>query len=162
MLVGLLKRNNIMELKVYDQGHRGTCWNHAYILACNKLGIDVDVAKVTQFNWLTHPRIEKVFIENGYIKWTIQLRSPNLVDLWLKKGHYIVIGTSQGDFVKAGTPPYIMGQGGKSSHFFCIIADLWDKWKCQNSWWENWGEKGCFYIMKNEFRMFGTPRRLVI
>lgn len=151
-----------MENKVYNQWLNWTCWNYSYILACNRLWINVDIEKVTKINWLTHPRIEKIFIENWYIKWTIQLRTPALVDIWLKKGHFIVIGTSQGDFVKAGTPPYIMGQNWTFNHFFCIIEDLWDRWKCQNSWWKDWGENGCFYLMKNQFRMMGTPRRLVV
>lgn len=149
-------------MKIYNQWKNWTCMNYAYILACNKLWIDVDVEKVTKINAFTHPRAERLFQEAWYIKSIVTLPRPWLVDIWLRKWHYIVTWTWQWDFKKAAVPPYIMGQWWPSNHAFCIIEDMGDKWKCQNSWGEGWWDKWCFYILKSEFRNFRTPRRLVI
>lgn len=101
-------------------------------------------------------QVEKLF--SGYIDKFITLNTPTVVDMWLKKWEYLLTSTSRGNF---SNPPNISFDW-KTQHFFIICEDLWEKWKCQNSWGEEWWDKWYFYIKKSDFKYLTRPKRFVI
>jgi hypothetical protein len=107
-------------------------------------------------------KLEKLFKEAGLIKKFLPLRNPKLVDLWLRKWEYLLTSTKRGDFTLQDNIGWLVEFDEKSQHFFVIVEDCWDKWKCQNSWgewyWDNW----YMYMKKNDFRFIQNPCKVNI
>lgn len=102
-------------------------------------------------------QIEKLFVASGYIDKFITINTATVVDMWLKKWEYLLTSSARGNF---SNPPNITFDW-KTQHFFIICWDYWDRWKCQNSWGEEWGDNWYFYINKSDFKYITRPRRLV-
>ncbi len=103
-------------------------------------------------------QIEKLFVASGYIDKFITINTATVVDMWLKKWEYLLTSSARGNF---SNPPNITFDW-KTQHFFIICEDLWNRWKCQNSWGKEWGEGGFFYINKSDFNYLMRPRRVII
>ena len=70
---------------------------------------------------ITYQMVEADLVKDGKIKGLVKLSTPNVIDIWLKKGHYILTGDS--------------------AHYFCIVANMGDKWKIQDSQGTNFADK---------------------
>lgn len=157
MLVGLLIFYKFMADIIYNQGKGWTCANYAIMGVLSHKWIQFDPQRYSLVNGFTYPVTEKLFVAGGLMKKSVPLPTPRLVDLWLSKWEWLVTKTSTWNFKN---PPNVTFDG-SSLHFFIIKEDLWDKWKCQNSWWNDWGDNWCFYINKSDFKKLFIPRRII-
>ena len=143
---------------ILNQGNKRNCgiWAVCAILIHNNVVFDIE--KITN-NFAPYiNKIEKLFVASGLIDKFITINTPTVVDMWLKKWEYLLTSTSRGNF---SNPPNITFDW-KTQHFFIICEDLWNRWKCQNSWGKEWGDNWYFYINKSDFNYLMRPRRVII
>lgn len=147
----------IMSDIILNQWRDWTCANYAVMGVLSHKWIKYDLESLNDFNGLTYPIVEKLFKDRGLIKKFVPIPTPRLVDIWLKKWDWLITKTSTWNFKN---PPNVTFDG-TSHHFFIIKEDCGDRWKCQNSWGKGWGEGGCFYINKSDFKSLFIPRRII-
>ncbi len=143
---------------ILNQWNRSNCGIWATMAILQNKWVNFDIAKFSEEKAPYIPIIENLFKNSGLIKEFVPLRTPKIVDIWLKKWEYILTGSPRWNY---DNPPNITFDW-NTQHWFVICENLWDKWKCQNSWGEEWGEKGYFYMRKSDFRYLFTPRRVII
>lgn len=143
--------------KILNQWSSNNCANYALIA-------------ILQHKWIIVPdelflidapyigKLEKLFREAGLIKKFIPVKTTKQVDRFLRLWEKLITCCYTGNF---SNPPNITFDW-KVQHFFVIVEDLWDKYKCQNSEWEDWWDKWYFYINKSYFRFLLTPRRVIV
>lgn len=146
--------------KILNQWSSNNCANYALIAILQHKWIIVpDELFLIDAPYI--PKLEKLFTEAGLIKKFIPIRTPKLVDYWLKKWEYLLTCTNRWDFTLQDNKDWLLEFDEKSQHFFVITEDCWDKWKCQNSWGDQWNWNWCFYMNKTDFKSILTPRRVV-
>ena len=143
---------------ILNQWSRSNCWIYATIAILIHKWVNFDIAKFSEQKAPYIPLIEKLFKDSGLIDKFVQLKTPTVVDMWLKKWEYILTWSPRWNF---DNPPNITFDW-NTQHWFVICEDLWDRWKCINSWGEEWGDKWYFYIKKSDFKRLFTPNRIVI
>lgn len=143
---------------ILNQWQRNNCWVWATMAILLKYWIQFDLATFQDVEAITIGQIENLFKEAGLIEQFVKLNTPTVVDMWLKKWEWILTKSSIGNF---SNPPNVTFDW-TTNHFFIIKENVGDTWKCQNSWWSEWGDGGCFYIKKSDFKSLFIPRRIVI
>ncbi len=141
---------------ILNQGNKRNCgiWAVCAILIHNNVVFDIE--KITN-NFAPYiPLIEKLFVASGLVKQFIKIPTTRLVDLWLRKGEYLLTWTNLGNFTSSNVT-----FDWKSNHWFVICEDCWDRWKILNSWGDSWWENGYWYIKKSDFSKLFTPRRII-
>lgn len=136
---------------VYKQTRNGDCSNYASLIALQRLRIQVDESYMLQDKDITYQMVEADLVKDGKIKGLVKLSTPNVIDIWIKKGHYILTGTSLLSFDSVRHPPHLQAFTGDSAHYFCIVANMGDKWKIQDSQGTNFADKWCWYVKKTDF-----------
>ena len=68
---------------------------------------------------ITIGQIETLFVAGGLIQQFVKIPTPKLVDLWLKKGEWLITKTSTGNFAN----PINVTFDGDAVHFFIIKED---------------------------------------
>ena len=148
--------------KILDQWQYKTCANHALCTILQHQWVEYDWSSILYVSAPYIPQLEKLFKERGLIDKFVSLPTPRLVDLWLKKWEYILCATFRWDFTLNDNKDWVIEFDEKSQHYVAIVEDCWDKWKCQNSWGESWGDKWYWYIKKSDFKYLLTPRRVIL
>lgn len=143
---------------ILNQGSRRNCGIFATMWILQHMWVKFDISMFQDEFAPYINQIEKIFISSGLIYKFIPLNTSTIVDMWLKKWEYLLTSTSRGNF---SNPPDVTFDG-KSQHFFIICEDLWDKWKLQNSWGEEYWDHGYMYMMKKDFNKLLRPRRVII
>lgn len=143
---------------IYNQWKSWTCANFAIMWVLSHMWVKFDYEDFNNFNGFTYPIAEQLFVAGGLMKKSVPIPTPKLVDLWINRWEWLVTKTSKWNFKN---PPNVTFDW-TSHHFFIIRDDLWDRWKCQNSWGKEWGDDGCFYINKSDFKSLFIPRRIII
>lgn len=138
--------------KVYRQAISGQCADYAMLIACQRLWIPITEEYMLSTEDLWIMNVFARLKADGYLTDIETIKTAQWVDFWLKKGHYIVSGTWKHSFDEVRNPPYMNSFKWNKAHNFCIIADLWDKWKCQDSQGEWFADKWCWYMLKSDFR----------
>lgn len=146
---------------ILDQGQRTNCGIYSCMAILQHMWIVFDVATFSELKAPYIPLIEKVFVDSGLIKQFVKLPTAKLVDLWIKRGEYILTGTPRGDFTLDNNIWWLVEFDENAQHWFVIVEDCGDTWKCQNSWWPLWNWDWCFYIQKSDFTRLFCPRRIV-
>lgn len=144
-------------VQVLNQWQRMTCATFAVMWVLLKYWIQFDLERLSSIRVPYYNQVEKLFKDECLIKQFVKIPTPKLVDLWLKKWEWLITSTSRWNF---NNPPNITFNW-TSAHFFIICEDLWDRWKCLNSWWKEWGDEWYFYINKSDFKYLFTPRRVI-
>ena len=144
-------------IQVLNQWQRMTCATFAVMGILLKYWIQFDLERLSTIRVPYYNQVENLFKDEGLIKQFIKIPTPKLVDLWLRKWEWLITSTSRWNFTN---PPNITFNW-TSAHFFIICEDLWDRWKCLNSWWKEWGDGWYFYINKSDFKYLFTPRRII-
>lgn len=137
---------------IYKQTRSWDCSNYSFLIALQKLWVNVDESYMLKDRDITYQAVESDLVADNKIKWLVKLATPTLVDLWLKKWHYILTWTSLLSFDSVRKPPYLQSFVWTWAHYFCIIDNLWDKWKVQDSQSINFADKWCWYIDKKDFK----------
>ncbi len=106
--------------------------------------------------------VENIFIEWWLIEKFLPVKTPALVDYWLRRGEYLLSWTSRWDFSLYDNKWWVIEFDERTRHFFYICENLWDKWKIGNSWWEWWWDKWYWYILKSDFAKLSIPKRIVL
>ena len=143
--------------KILNQWSRSNCGVYWVMAILQHMWVNFDIARFSEQKAPYIPLIEKLFIESGLIDKFIKIPTTRLVDLWLKRGEYLLTWTNLGNFTSANVT-----FDWKSNHWFVICEDCWDRWKILNSWGDSWWENGYWYIKKSDFSKLFTPRRIVI
>lgn len=143
---------------ILNQEQRMNCGVWATMAILIKYWIQFDLERFKDVKAIYINQIENLFKDSGLIEQFVVINTPTVVDRWLAKWEWLLTKTSKWNFTN---PPNVTFDW-KYIHFFIIKEDLWDRWKCQNSWWSEWGDGGCFYIYKSEFSKLFAPRRIVI
>lgn len=144
-------------IQVLNQWQRMTCANFAVMGVLLKYWIQFDLERLSNVKVPYYPQVEKLFKDEGLIKQFVKLPTQRLVDLWLSRWEWLITSTARWNF---NNPPNITFDW-KSQHFFIIVWIIWDKYKCLNSWWKEWGDGGYFYINVADFKYLFTPRRVI-
>lgn len=141
---------------ILNQWQRPNCWIFAVMAILQHKGIpfDMNIIQEERSNFVN--LIERIFKWHGLIKRFNILKTPTVMDIQLKKWEWILCSTARGNFkTKDVTFDW------DSNHFFVIVADLGDKWKIQNSWGEEWGDKWYWYMDKKDFKYMMAPRTVI-
>lgn len=146
---------------ILNQWSRKNCWIYATMAILQHKWILFDIARFSELQAPYINIIEKTFKEANLIKRFIPIQIPRLVDYWLSRWEYILTGTPRGDFTLENNDWWLVEFDERSQHWFVIIENCWDTWKCQNSWWPDWNWDGCFHIKKSDFWYLFTPRRIL-
>lgn len=144
--------------KILDQWNRRNCWVFWVMGILIHKWVNFSIAEFQDKKAPYINQIEKLFVESGLVDKFITINTPTVVDMWLKKWEYLITSTSRGNFSNYQNITFDW----KTQHFFIICEDLWDIWKCQNSWgewyWDNW----YMYMNKSDFKYLMRPRRIII
>lgn len=136
---------------IYTQTRAWDCADYAMLSACQKLGIDVNEKDNIYKEELSLQAVSDRLVKEWKIKWLALIRAPMSIDMWLKKGHYIVCGTWKLSFDSVRNFPYLQAFNGNTGHNFCIVADLGDKWKVKDSQGPNFADHWYWYMLKSDF-----------
>ena len=142
---------------ILNQWSRRNCWVFATCWILQHMWVNFDIARFQDEFAPYINQIEKLFVASGLVKQFIKIPTTRLVDLWLRKGEYLLTWTNLGNFTSSNVT-----FDWKSNHWFVICEDCWDKWKILNSWGDSWWENGYWYIKKSDFSKLFTPRRVII
>lgn len=147
--------------KVYKQ-EKPLCWPFAFLSAMNNLGINLDETWANSFTktFASTDYGISVCVKQWLIKWWVPLTTEKQIDYWLAKWTYVVVATWILNFDSVRNPPFIQSFDWKSRHFFCIVEDLWDKWRILDSQWSDFADKGTWYMYKKDLPKLLYPRRL--
>lgn len=148
--------------QILDQWQNKTCATYAVMWILLHMWKTLDIERLWKIRRPFIGQVEQLFIDEGLIKKFIKIPTPRLVDLWLKRWEYLLTATSRGDFSLQDNKDWLLEFDEKSQHFFIIIEDIWDKWKCQNSWGSAWDWDWCFEMKKSDFKYLLTPRRVIV
>lgn len=143
---------------ILNQGDKTNCGTFAIIGILQHYWVQFDFDTVSKIREPLIMKLQNRFISLWLVKYFIPLPNTRLVDLWLKRGEYLITWTKKGDF---NNPPNVTFDW-NSEHYFIICENLGDKYKCINSWGDQWGDKWYFYINKSDFSKMFTPRRIII
>ena len=144
-------------MEILNQWQNKMCATFAVMGILLKYWIQFDLERLSKIKEPYYNQVEELFKNEGLIKQFIKIPTPKLVDLWLRRWEWLLTSTSKWNF---NNPPNVT-LNWTSQHFFIITEDCWDKWKCLNSWWKEWGEGWFFYINKSDFKYLFTPRRVI-
>lgn len=148
-------------MTILNQWSRRNCWVFATMAILQHMWVNFDIARFQDEFAPYINQIEKLFVASGLVKQFIKIPTTRLVDLWLKRGEYLLTGTNLWDFTLEDNVWWLVEFDWKSNHWFIIVENCWDRYKLQNSWGEEYGEKGYMYMMKSDFSKLFCPRRLV-
>lgn len=146
---------------IFNQWSRNNCWIWAVCAILQHQWIIFDIERFSELKAPYIPLIEKLFIESGLVSKFIKIPTTRLVDLWLKRWEYLLTGTNLWDFTLEDNTLWIVEFDWNSQHWFVIVWDCWDKYKLQNSWGEEYWEKGYMYMKKSDFSKLFCPRRII-
>ena len=64
------------------------------------------------------------------------------------------------DWWRTNSPPYrlVPWPDNKNAHYVCIVG----KGKAENSWWEQWWDKGYFYFTPDQLSHFSFITRIIV
>lgn len=147
---------------ILNQWSSPTCGNFALVAILQHMWVQYDWESILYVSAPYIPKLEKLFIEHGLIEKFVWLLTPRLVDIWLKKWEYLLTATFRWDFTLNDNKDWVIEFDEHSQHYFCIVEDCWDKWKCQNSWGKDWNWDWYFYMKKSDFKYLLAPRRVII
>lgn len=149
-------------MKIFNQWQKMTCANYAVIAILDKYWIKCDVERIwsikAPFIW----QLENLFKNEGLIKGFVTCNTSKIVDRWLSKWEYLLTSTARWDFTLFDNNGWLLEFDWKTQHYFVIIEDCWDKYRCQNSWGAEWNWDWTFYMKKSEFNYLMRPRRVII
>ncbi len=144
--------------KILNQGEQTNCGTYAIMWILQHYWVQFDFESVSKIREPLIMKLQKRFIDLWLVKHFIPLPNTRLVDMYLKRGEYLITGTKKWNF---NNPPNVTFDW-NSEHYFIICENLVDKYKCVNSWGDKWGDKWYFYINKSDFSKMFTPRRLAL
>lgn len=150
-------------VQVLNQWINKTCATFSVMGVLLKYWIGFDLERLSLIKVPYYHQVEKLFKEEWLIKQFVKIPTPKLVDLWLRKWEWLITSTSRWDFTLNDNKELnVVEFDENSQHFFIIVEDYGDRWKCLNSWGKEWGEGWFFYINKSDFKYLFTPRRVII
>ncbi len=147
---------------ILNQWQQTNCWTYAIMWILMHYWVQFDFDSVSKIREPLIMKLQKRFIDLWLVKKFVPILTARLVDLWLSKWEYLLVWTRRGDFSLINNVDWMVEFDESSEHYFIICENLWDKWKCQNSWGEEWGDKWYFYMRKSDFRYLFAPRRVII
>lgn len=140
-------------MNIYKQASIWLCGNYAFLYGLEHLGVPVTEQQILALgSFMGIEGAENRLRRAWLIKSVQTLISPKIVDLWLKKWHWLPTKMIRNNFTSARTPPHIQDFKWTTWHFVCIVEDLWDRWKYRDEQWEQWWDKWHAYIMKKDFK----------
>lgn len=145
-------------IQVLNQWQQMNCGVWATMGILLKYWIQFDLESFKDIKAISINQVENLFKEADLIDKFIPINTPTVVDRWLAKWEWLLTKTSKWNFTN---PPNVTFDWA-SVHFFIIVEDCGDRWKCLNSWWSEWGEGWFFYIKKSDFKYLFTPRRVIV
>lgn len=147
--------------KVYKQV-KPLCWPFAFLSALNNLGINLDETWANSFakTFASTDHWIRVCVEQWLIKWWKDLLTIKQIDYWLAKWSYVITATNFMNHEWVRNPPYIHKFDWNGRHFFCLVEDLWDRWRVLDSWGEDFADKWTWYVMKKDFVKLMYPVRI--
>ena len=157
-------------MKIFDQWQQWQCQWYAFLTALAIMNPLIDSDKIVEElkkepNMLTPRRAGEWFVSKWYIKWyetvkPIQIKA--LLNRWIP----LITGSGCGDFSK------VTKENGYSlvfdrnialfPHKYVIAQYTNDYYMCVNSWGDQWGSKGCFYVERIDYKWLWIPYRLFI
>ena len=154
---------------IFNQWQTGQCEGYAFLAALYILDHTIDYKKIdaelqVEKVDLAYPwRAGKWFLDKWYIKSyevveKIQLKA--LLSRWVP----LITGTKSWDFSKVKAPDYILplSKGNKMfQHKHTLIKEEEKTYLHQNSWWEQWWDKGCFRTRKEDFVLLEAMWRVI-
>lgn len=145
--------------KVYKQ-EKPLCWPFAFLSAMNNIGINLDETWANSFTKTFNSTDYgiRVCVEQWLIKWWVKLTTEKQVDYWLNKWQYVIVATWLLNFESVRNFPFIQSFDWKSRHFFCIVENLWDKWRILDSQGDKFSDNWTWYMNKKDFSKLLYPR----
>ena len=147
--------------KILNQWTSDNCGTFAIMGILQHYWVQFDFESVSKIREPLIMKLQNRFIELWLVKGFISLPNTRLVDLWLKRWEHLLTGTKKGDFSLFDNVWGNVEFDDGSEHYFIIVENCWDRYKLQNSWGEEYGEKGYMYMKKSDFSKLFCPRRLV-
>ena len=149
-------------MAILNQEDQTNCGTWAIMGILQHYWVQFDFDTVSKIREPLIIKLQNRFIALWLIKYFIPLPNTRLVDLWLARKEYLLTGTNFWDFTLGDNEWWLVELDWKSQHYFIIVENCWDKWKCQNSWGDGYWDKGYMYVKKTDFSKLFTPRRLAL
>lgn len=154
---------------IFNQWQTGQCEGYAFLAALYILDPSIDYQEIDRELQaekidLAYPwRAWQWFLDKGYIKSyepieKIQMKS--LLSRWIP----LITGSRYGDFTKVKSPLFELPFSKSNTliqHKHTIIKDEWYHFLHQNSWGEQWGDKGCFRVRKEDYKYLDAMWRVI-
>lgn len=138
---------------IYKQSIAGQCGSYACLNTLQKLWVDISEEKMLSLGIMWgFPAMEKILVKNGLISSLSYIIAPKRVDTYLAKWEKLVVLIYSNNFDSVRSSPYIQDFKGKMNHFVCMVEDCGDTWKVCDQQWENFADKGYWYIKKSDYR----------
>lgn len=160
-LIIILKNEYYKKYMILNQWSRRNCWVYWVMAILQHMWVNFSIAEFQDKKAPYIPLIEKLFMESGLVRKFIKIPTIKLVDLWLNRWEYLLTGTNLWDFTLEDNLWWLVEFDWNSQHWFVICEDLWDKWKCQNSWGYDYWDNGYMYMKKSDFSKLFCPRRII-
>lgn len=148
-------------MQILNQWAYPTCANYAVMGILDRKWIKCDMERLWKIRVPYYHQVEELFRKEGLVKEFITIPTQKQAEIWLRKWEPLLTSTSRWDFTLEDNVLGLVEFDERSQHFFIIIGMDWDLYKCQNSWWEWWGENGYFHIKKSDYKFLFTPRRII-
>jgi hypothetical protein len=157
-------------MKIFDQWQQWQCQGFAFLWALAIMNPNIDSGKIAEElknepNMLTPERAWKWFVSKGYIKSYAPVKAIQ-VKAFLSRGIPMIIWSSYGDFSKCTKENGYTLTFAKNAPFFphkyTAVLNADDYIMCINSWGDQWGSKGCFFIDRKDYRWLWVPYRIFI
>ena len=144
---------NNSSLMIFSQWNRGQCQWYAFLAVLYILDPSIDYAKIDkelQEVWdLAYPgKAGAWFQEKGYIS-SYEAIEPIQMKALLNRNIPLITGSRFWDFLSIKDPDYLLSFNKDNKmfqHKYIIVSEDNGILKCQNSWWEQWGQSGYFYV----------------
>lgn len=155
---------------IFNQWTEGKCKNFSIIWALYIMDPKLDINKLlketnTAPNLLTNTRAVLWFAARNYLKWFQDVPTVGWARILVRKGIPILVTINWIDWGDTSKSPYIISVEDRIwAHSFCIVwyDSAWKFFKCQNSYWDDWGDNGYFYLPESLWNRVQTPVRIIL
>lgn len=138
---------------IYKQATAWQCGQYASLNCLQRLWVKITEQEILSYPAMFgFPAMEKILRHYQWIKGLSLLVSPRRVSNYLKEWIPLVCLIYSNNFDSVRNPPHIQDFKGHFNHFVCLVEDQWELLKYVDSQGDKFGDKGYWYIRKEDLK----------